>query len=155
MPEPVRSFKGVVTAFPTARPIPAVGPCEGPRTPSDSGDQPGDAIMDQNQKPPRGRGMMIWLIVDTILSVLAIGPVALMGMMSVMASDSGVNTAVITFIWLGLTFPIAVALSPILGWIAWFLRRERTALILSLLPVLWVIAFIALFAVGFGEPHPA
>jgi hypothetical protein len=111
--------------------------------------------MDQNQKPPRGRGMMIWLIVDTILSVLAIGPVALMGMMSVMASDSGVNTAVITFIWLGLTFPIAVALSPILGWIAWFLRRERTALILSLLPVLWVIAFIALFAVGFGEPHPA
>jgi hypothetical protein len=110
--------------------------------------------MDHNVKPARSRGIMIWLIIDTVLSVLAIIPVAMMGMMSVMASDAGTNSMIVAFIWAGLTFPIAVALSPILAWIAWFLRYERTALILSLLPALWVVAFVVMFAIGFGEPHP-
>lgn len=105
-------------------------------------------------KPPRSRKVMWWLIIDTILSALAIVPIGIMGMMSVMASDAGVNDAIMAFIFVGLTFPIAVALSPILAWIAWFLRHERLAVILSLIPALWVIAFIVIFTVGFGQPHP-
>jgi hypothetical protein len=106
------------------------------------------------QAKPRNRSLKVWLIVDTGVSILAIVPVAMFGMMSVMASDAGVNAAIMTFIWTGLTFPVAVALSPILAWIAFALRRERTAVILSLLPVLWVIAIIAMFVVGFGDPQP-
>ena len=111
--------------------------------------------MDQmTQVRPRSRKLRDWLIVDTALSTLAIVPVALFGMMSVMASDAGVNTAIWIFILTGLTFPLAVALAPILAWIAFALRRERTALIVSFLPFLWVVAIIVMFVVGFGDPHP-
>jgi hypothetical protein len=104
--------------------------------------------MDQNLKPPRSRGLMWWLIVDTVLSVLAVVPAGIAGMMTVMASDAGTSGMIMAFIWTGLTFPIAVALSPILAWTAFALRRERTALIVSLAPVLWLVAFAVIFAVG-------
>lgn len=104
---------------------------------------------------PRSRNLRLWLIVDTVLSILTIVPIAIFGMMSVMASDAGVNTAITTYIWISLSFPVAVAVAPILAWVAFALRRERTALIVSLLPALWMIAIIGMFIIGFGEPQPA
>jgi hypothetical protein len=103
---------------------------------------------------PRSRKLRDWLFVDTALSLLAIVPVAVFGMMSVMATDAGVNTAIMTFIGIALSFPVAVVLCPVLAWIAFALRRERTALVLSLLPVLWVVAILVMFVIGFGDPHP-
>ncbi|CAN5164180.1 hypothetical protein BH10PSE2_BH10PSE2_15010 [soil metagenome] len=108
---------------------------------------------DTRMRPPRSKALKLWLIIDSILSALAIIPVAMMGMMSVMASDAGVNTMIYTFIWVGLSFPVAVALSPILAWIAFGFRKPRLALILSLAPALWVIAFVVIFSMGFGNPH--
>ena len=108
----------------------------------------------QETRPRRSQGLKLWLIIDSVLSALAIIPVAMMGMMSVMASDAGVNPMIYAFIYAGLSFPVAVALSPILAWTAFGFRKEGLALILSLIPALWVVAFIVMFSIGFGTPHP-
>lgn len=104
--------------------------------------------------PPRSKTLRLWLIIGSIVAVLAIIPAGMMGMMSVMASDAGVNTMIYVFIWTMLTFPLAIVLGPVLAWIAYALRRERLSWGLLFAPFAWVIALIVIFSLGFGQPHP-
>ncbi len=104
-------------------------------------------------RPPRSKTLRLWLIIGSVVAVLAIVPAAIMGMMSVMASDSGVNTMIHVFIWTMLTFPVAIVLGPVLAWIAYGLRRERASWILLFAPLAWVVAIIVIMSVGLGDPR--
>lgn len=104
--------------------------------------------------PPRSKTLRLWLIIGSIVAVLAIIPAGVMGMMSVMATDAGVNTMIYVFIITMMTFPLAITLGPVLGWIAYWLRYERLSWILLFLPFAWVVALIIIFSLGFGQPNP-
>jgi hypothetical protein len=101
--------------------------------------------------PPRSRTLRLWLIIGSVVAALAVIPAALMGMMSVMASDAGVNGWVYAFIYTCLTFPIAIVLGPVLAWIAWAFRKERLSWILLFLPLAWPVAIVFLLIVGPGQ----
>lgn len=103
---------------------------------------------------PRSRTLRLWLIIGSVVAVVAIIPAAMMGMMSVMASDAGVNTMIHVFIWTMLTFPVAIVLGPASGWIAYALRRERVSWILLFAPFAWVVALIVIMSLGLGQPNP-
>lgn len=95
-------------------------------------------------KPPRSRTLRLWLIIGSILSALGIVPAAIMGMMSVMASDAGTNAHIEAFIIASLTFPVAMALGPILAWIAYGLRQEKLSWFLLFAPLAWPVVIVAL-----------
>lgn len=101
--------------------------------------------MDPVAPPARSRALLIVLIIGSVLSLLTILPVAMMAMMSPMASDSGVNAGVWTFIIVAMTFPLALIIGPLGGWIAFAARRERIAWALILSPLAWVLAIVLLF----------
>ena len=104
--------------------------------------------------PPRSKRLRLWLIIGSIVAVLAITPAGVMGMMSVMATDAGVNTMIYVFIFTMMTFPLAIILGPVLGWIAYWIRCERISWILLFSPFAWVVALIIIFSLGFGRPNP-
>ncbi len=105
-------------------------------------------------RPPRSKTLRLWLIIGSVVVVLAIIPAAMMGMMSVMASDAGVNTMIYVFIWTMLTFPVAIVLGPVLAWVAYAIRRDRAAWVLLFSPFAWVLALIVILSLGFGQPQP-
>ena len=93
---------------------------------------------------------MIWLIIGSVAAALSVVPASMIGMMSVMASDGGVNAAIYTFIYVSLTFPIAIIVAPIAAWIAFWLRRERISWILLFSPFAWAVTIIALLVIASG-----
>ena len=105
-------------------------------------------------RPPRSKTLRLWLIIGSIVALLAIIPTGVMGMMSVMASDAGVNTMIYVFIFTMMTFPLAILLAPVLGWVAYAFRMERLSWILLFSPFAWVVALIVIFSLGFGQPNP-
>lgn len=104
--------------------------------------------------PARSNTLRLWLIIGTVVAALAVVPAAIMGMMSVMASDAGVNTMIHVFMWTMLTFPVAIVMGPVLAWVAYGLRRERLSWILLFSPFAWVLAMIVIFSIGLGDPQP-
>lgn len=104
----------------------------------------------QASRPPRSKTLRLWLIIGSVIAVLAIVPVAIMGMMSVMASDAGTNGWINAFMFASLTFPVAVVLGPSLAWIAYGLRREALSWGLLFAPFAWPVAIVAIMILGFG-----
>lgn len=104
--------------------------------------------LDTIAKPPRSKTLLLWLIIGTAAAVLGIVPIAMMGMMSVMASDAGTNAWINAFMFVSLTFPVAVVVGPILAWIAYGLRRERLSWILLFAPLAWPVLIVAIMIVG-------
>ena len=102
--------------------------------------------------PPRSKTLRLWLIIGSVAAVLAIIPAAMMGMMSVMASDAGANAMIHVFIFTMLTFPVVMVLGPVLAWVAYAIRRERTSWILLFSPFAWVVAIIVIMSLGLGDP---
>ena len=96
--------------------------------------------------PGRAR-LKLFLILDSAFTVLA-APLALFwGMMSVMASTTTTDMAwANTYALINLSLPVAMVLCVIGGWVAYGLRRQRTAWIIILLPLLWLAASIAMMA---------
>ena len=99
---------------------------------------------------PRSKTLRLWLIIGSVVAALAIIPVAMMGMMSVMASDSGTNAWINAFILTSLTFPLAVVAGPVLAWIAYGLRQERLSWVLLFAPFVWPVLIVAILIVGPG-----
>ena len=94
-------------------------------------------------RPPRSKPLLIWLIIGTIAAVLGIIPAAMMGMMSVMATDSGdAGPGIYAFIWTAMTFPIAIVVGPVVAWIAWFFRRDLLAWIFLFAPLAWAVVLV-------------
>ncbi|MFC5343829.1 hypothetical protein ACETK8_11380 [Brevundimonas staleyi] len=98
--------------------------------------------------PPRSKTLRLWLIIGSVAAVLGIVPIAIMGMMSVMASDAGTNAWINAFMFMSLTFPVAVIVGPVLAWIAYALRRERLSWILLFAPLAWPVLIVAIMIVG-------
>ena len=108
--------------------------------------------MTEPHVPPasRSKTLRLWLIIGSVVAVLAVFPAVFMGMMSVMASDAGVTPWVSAFIYTSLTFPIVIIAGPVLGWVAYALRRERLSWILLFSPFAWLVAIIFIMIVGPG-----
>lgn len=103
--------------------------------------------------PPasRSKTLRLWLIIGSVVAVLAVFPTVFMGMMSVMASDAGMNAWIEAFILTSLTFPIAIVVGPVLAWVAYAFRRERLSWILLFSPFAWLVAIIFIMIVGPGQ----
>ena len=76
-------------------------------------------------------GLLIWMIVSQILTVLSLGIWLLMAGLSVMAFDSGVSAeawAIVIAVW---SYPIIPIVLVIASWIAFARRRNGLAAVLS------------------------
>ncbi len=109
--------------------------------------------MSQPHVPPaeRSKTLRLWLIIGSVVAALAVFPAVVMGMMSVMASDSGTTIWINILIWSSLTFPIAILAAPVLAWIAWAFRRERLSWILLFSPFAWAALILFILIVGPGS----
>ena len=85
-------------------------------------------------KSPRSRLLLIALIVGTIVAIIAIVPALAVATMSVMVVAAGTNPVIYTFLVFAFGMPVVVVLGPILAWIAFGLRRERTSWALLISP---------------------
>ena len=109
------------------------------------------ASLPDTSKPatPTRRRVRIWLIVETILcipTVLLGAAAALMSPMMFDAPGSTSNPQVVMLFWSAISFPFVCILGVVAAWIAFARRSERTAMGLSLLPVIpLVTGLIALF----------
>ena len=96
--------------------------------------------------PSRPRGVLIYLIVATIVFGLSLLPAALAVMMSPMAFDAGQSREAWTLVILVWAYPVLVIAGLLAAWILYSFKAYRTAVAVSLLPLLDVVAF-AVFAV--------
>lgn len=76
-------------------------------------------------------GLIIWMIVSQILTVLSLGIWLLVAGLSVMAFDSGVSAEAWTFVIVVWSYPIVPLVLVIISWIAFARRRNRLAAVLS------------------------
>jgi hypothetical protein len=93
------------------------------------------------------KGALITLISATIIFALAITPGVWVAMMSVMLFDapgSTENPSVVAFFYSIVSFPVMCGLSPI-SWIFYALKLYKTAIIISLSPLLSIIAIVIMF----------
>ena len=94
-------------------------------------------------RPRRNQALFAWLCIATTLAALAVVPAGSLAAVSLMAV--GVERSVTTSVlfWTLWTCPIAIVAGPVLAWVAYGFRRERSALWLSLSPLAWVIVIAA------------
>jgi hypothetical protein len=76
-------------------------------------------------------GLIIWMIVSQILTVLSLGIWLLVAGLSVMAFDSGVSAEAWTFVIVVWSYPIIPLVLVIISWIAFARRRNGLAAVLS------------------------
>ena len=99
-------------------------------------------------RSPRSRKVM-WVLVGCTVGWLVLLPFAFVGLMaSVMtAAAPGAIDHVWTniFLWTWLTLIPALLLGVLLGWLAYWRRWQRAAVLLGLAPLLWVGAIVILF----------
>lgn len=112
-----------------------------------------NAAMTALPAPPvtRSKTLRLWLIIGSVVAVLAVFPAVFMGMMSVMASDAGTNGWIEAFIYTSLTFPVAIVAGPVLAWVAYAFRRERLSWGLLFSPFAWAFAILLILIVGPGQ----
>ncbi|RZJ86584.1 MAG: hypothetical protein EON88_24390 [Brevundimonas sp.] len=94
----------------------------------------------------RSRSVMWGVVAGTVISLLLL-PLALMwAAFSVMASDAGMTPAVQTFMLVSFCIPLSFVIGPILAWAAWFMRRNRLAVGVLFLPMVPLVAAVAVMA---------
>lgn len=76
-------------------------------------------------------GLVIWMIVSQILTVLSLGIWLLVAGLSVMAFDSGVSAEAWTIVIAVWSYPIIPLVLVIISWIAFARRKNKLAAILS------------------------
>jgi hypothetical protein len=94
------------------------------------------------------KGALITLIIATILFALAVTPGVYVAMMSVMLFDapgSAENTSIVYFFYAIVSFPVMCIVSNV-SWIFYAFKLFRTAIIISLSPILSLIAMAILFS---------
>ena len=100
-----------------------------------------------NKSNSKHKGALITLISATIIFALAITPGVWVAMMSVMLFDapgSTENPSVVAFFYSIVSFPVMCGLSPI-SWIFYAFKLYKTAIFVSLSPILSIIAIIIMF----------
>jgi len=103
--------------------------------------------MDAHSAGPRRSKPLFWALVGaSVLNLLALLPAVMFAMVSPMASDSGLTTSVWIFIVAAMSLPIALIACPLLGWIAYVRRWNRSGWVLVFLPLLWPSAMLGAIA---------
>jgi hypothetical protein len=93
-----------------------------------------------NARRPR----LFWsLVAATAIYLMALPIAAVAAMMSPMAADSGLTAAVWVFIVAAVTLPFSLLLCPIVGWVAYWRKWDRTAWAAIAVPI---ICFLTGFA---------
>ncbi len=98
-------------------------------------------------KNPRKIALGTLILATVCFGLLAI-PASFAMMMSPMAFDTGISTAAIILFVTLLTYPLMVLVSVPASWIAYRRGGYRTAITLSLLPAINLVALALIF--GFG-----
>lgn len=102
-----------------------------------------------NKEYSRHKGVLITLIISTILSLLLIIPGVYAAMMSVMLFDapgSTENPSVVLFFYSLVSFPVMCGLSNV-SWIFYTLKLYKTAMVVSLSPLLSILTIMIMFFV--------
>jgi hypothetical protein len=93
--------------------------------------------MTDDAATPRSRLLKPVLVLVSVLAGLALLPAGLAGMMSPMMADSGTSPAVIAFIIIMMSLPLALIILPVLAWISYLRRRDRMAWLFMALLLIW------------------
>jgi hypothetical protein len=103
----------------------------------------------ETSAPPKRRtGLLIWLIVSQLLAVASLYLWIIVAGLSVMAFDSGdsrVAWAIVLGAWAYPLFPLGMAIS---AWLAFALRKNRLAAVLSGLTIVVPAVFLLLLWIG-------
>lgn len=84
--------------------------------------------------------MRLFLVISQLLYVLSLGPWVVIWMMSFMSFDSGIGLWNSLFVITIGIYPIAILVCSILAWVK-RVHKRRQAIIINLVPSLWIIAF--------------
>lgn len=87
--------------------------------------------MNNTEEKPKRTGLLVWMIVSQVLTLLSLLIWLLVAGLSVMAFDSGVTTAAWTIVIAVWSYPIIPILLVIGAWIAYARHKNRLAAILS------------------------
>lgn len=90
--------------------------------------------------------MKAYFIISQIFYSFTLIPWFAIWGLSFMSFDNGVNVYNVMFVLIISLYPVAVLTSSILAW-AFRLKNNRFAIMINLLPMLWVIAFVGLMLV--------
>jgi hypothetical protein len=88
------------------------------------------------------------MIVATVLYAIVLPFVCVVAMFSPMASDSGLNAMVRTFIAAAMSWPLGIVLSIGLGWRFFVTHRPRAMWYALAFPWLWLLFFAGFFSLG-------
>jgi hypothetical protein len=102
----------------------------------------------ENKSYSKHKGALITLIIATIIFALAITPGVYVAMMSVMLFDapgSTENQSILNFFYAIVSFPVLCILSNV-SWIFYAFRLYRTAIFVSLSPLLSLLAMTMFFS---------
>lgn len=101
--------------------------------------------------------MRLFLIISQIFYVLLGVLWFVFWAMSVMMFDAGVTTSAAIIFGILSLYPVAVIVCGVLAWLFYRKKRRRAALYVNLVPMLWVVAVIAIeliiSLVGIGASH--
>ena len=86
--------------------------------------------------------MKSYLLISQILYVLSFIPWFVIWGLSFMSFDNGMNAANVSFVLVISLYPIAVIVASILSWV-FRVKRKRFAVLINLLPMLWIIGFLS------------
>ena len=91
--------------------------------------------------PEKRRGTTrVLLIVVTVLYVLSLLPAGMLVITSPMIFDAGESPKLWTIFGLVVGYPVLVLLTLVVAWVLFVKKKYRAALIVSLLPILEVVA---------------
>jgi len=99
-------------------------------------------------KPPSRKPILIWLIVSQLLALASLIFWLLMAGLSVMAFDSGVTQEAWNFVIAVWAYPIWPLGFSISSWVAYALKKDRLAGILTTFTFLPVLVLIVVIFVG-------
>ena len=102
------------------------------------------SVVEQPSKPgraPRPRSMKIFMIIMTILWLLALLPAGAFALMSPFAFDQGTSDAAWR-VFVGLIgAPFALLLSLLVAWVLFAARLYKAAVVVMLFPALYLVVF--------------
>jgi hypothetical protein len=105
-------------------------------------------MVTENKSYSKHKGALVVLIIATIVFALAITPGVYVAMMSVMLFDapgSTENQTILNFFYAIVSFPVMCILSNI-SWVFYAFKLYRTAIVISLSPVLSLVVMAILFS---------
>ena len=101
-----------------------------------------------SEQPRRRTGLLIWLIVSQLLAIASLRLWVLVAGLSVMAFDEGGSPlawAIVIAAWAYPLFPLSMAVS---AWLAFLLRKNRLAAVLTGLTIVPPALLILLLWIG-------